>query len=65
MRGDPLFQTSSLAAPNWQLLSSVNPVFRVYVTHASVLVLKMLLMGIYTSYLRLKKQVSKVAFSSI
>lgn len=58
---DPLFtsatDSSSSVAPTWQQLSSWNPVFRIYATHACLLVLKILLMGVYTNLLRFKKQV--------
>lgn len=56
--GDLLFATTSVAAPNWQLLSSANPIFRIYVTHACLLILKMMLMSVYTSVIRFKKQVN-------
>lgn len=41
----------------WQLLSASNPTFRVYVTHSSFVVLKVLLLGLYTGILRFKKHV--------
>lgn len=52
------FATTSVADPTWQLLTSLNPVFRYYATHACLLVLKTLLLGIYTSVIRFKKQVN-------
>lgn len=46
-----------MATPNWNLLSSENFIFRCYLTHSSILVLKMLLLGLYAIILRRKKQV--------
>ena len=53
------FPTTSVADPTWQLLFYENPVFRIYITHACLLVVKVLALGAYTGVLRLKKQVSK------
>lgn len=44
---------------DWELISTRNPVFRTYATHASLLLLKVLALGFYTLVLRLKRQVSR------
>lgn len=55
----PLFSTTSAATPIWQLLAAQNPVFRIFATHACLLVIKVQLLGFHTEMLRLKKKVKE------
>lgn len=62
----PLFSTTSGAAPVWQLLATQNRVFRIFATHACLLIIKVQLLGFHTEILRLKKKVKdNYSFSNI